>query len=46
MTVIIKLMDRIKELLVSNLFFLKNHAVTLFFERTGIEDLVTAACIG
>ena len=44
--VVIKLVDRIKELLIGNLFFFKNHTVALFFKRTGIQDLVTAACIG
>ena len=46
MTVIIKLMNGIKKLLIGNLLLFKNHAVSLFFEGTGIQDLVTAACIG
>ena len=46
MAVIIKLMNGIKKLLIGNLLLFKNHAVSLFFEGTGIQDLVTAACIG
>lgn len=34
--VVIKLVDRIKELLIGDLFFFKNHTVALFFKRTGI----------
>ena len=39
-------MDGIEKLLIGDLLFFKNHAVALLFERTGIQDLVTTACIG
>ena len=38
-------MDRIQKFLISDFFFLKYHAESLFFERTGIQDLVTTAGI-
>lgn len=44
--VIIKLMNGVKKLLIGNLLLFKNHAVSLFFEGTGIQNLVTTACIG
>ena len=44
--VIIKLMNGVKKLLIGNLLLFKNHAVSLLFEGTGIQDLVTTACIG
>ena len=43
--VIIKLMNGVKKLLIGNLLLFKNHAVFLFFEGTGIQDLVTTACM-
>ena len=46
MTLLVEFMDGIEKLLIGDLLFFKNHAVALLFERTGIQDLVTTACIG
>ena len=44
-TILIQVHDRIKKNIMIKLFLFKNDAEALTLERTGVENLVTAACI-
>ena len=41
----VKFSDCVEKRFVCNFFFFQNHAEALTLERTGIEDLVSAACL-
>ena len=45
-SVCIKFVNSIQEFFISDLFFFKNHTVSLFFKGTGIQNLITSAGIG
>ena len=44
--VFIQMYDGIQKYLIGKFFFFEYDAVALPFKRTGIEDLIAAACIG
>ena len=44
--VFIQMYDGIQKYLISKFFFFQYDAVALPFKRTGIEDLIAAACTG